>query len=98
MPVLDVARAGLDDARRINCILVSKVMPFSYAELEQFYEELVTRARGRGIACAITSGMACVAFGVSEATKDCDLLCDPKSADKFLELLGETTLGGHLPS
>jgi hypothetical protein len=69
-------------------------MPFSYAELERFYEELVTRARSRGIACAITSG---VAFGVSEATKDCDLLCDPKSAGKFLELLGETTLGGRLP-
>lgn len=72
-------------------------MPFNYAELERFYEELVTRARSRGIACAITSGMACVAFGVSEATKDCDLLCNPKSAGKFLELLGETTLGGHLP-
>jgi hypothetical protein len=43
-------------------------MPFSYAELEQFYERLVTRARSRGIACAITSGMVCVAYGViSEA-------------------------------
>ncbi|HWF17683.1 MAG TPA: hypothetical protein VG754_00360 [Verrucomicrobiae bacterium] len=73
-------------------------MPFSYAELEQFYEKLVTRARSRGIACAITSGMACVAFGVSEATKDCDLLCTPDSADDLLGLLGETTLGGHLPS
>ena len=36
-------------------------MPLSYAELEQFYESLVARARRRGIACAITSGMACVA-------------------------------------
>jgi hypothetical protein len=73
-------------------------MPFSYAELEQFYENLVTTARNRGIACAITSGMACVAFGVSEATKDCDLLCDPESAGKFLDLLSATALGGHLPS
>src|SRR5271168_5302194 len=73
-------------------------MPFSYAELERFYEGLVTRARSRGIACAITSGMACVAFGVSEATKDCDLLCDPESASRFLELLSETTLDGHPPS
>jgi len=72
-------------------------MPFSYAELEQFYEGLVTRARGRGVACAITSGMACVAFGVSEATKDCDLLCTPDSASDLLGLLGETTLGGRLP-
>src|SRR5580692_11123406 len=73
-------------------------MPFSYAELEQFYEKLVTTARNRGIACAITSGMACVAFGVSEATKDCDLLCDPESAGKFLDLLSATAFDGHLPS
>ncbi len=33
-----------------NRVAVNKVMPFSYVELEQFYEELVTRARGRGIA------------------------------------------------
>ena len=71
-------------------------MPFSYDELEQFYEGLVTRARSRGIACAITSGMACVAYGVSEATKDCDLLCIPNSASELLELLSETTLGGQL--
>lgn len=72
-------------------------MPFSYAELEQFYEGLVIRARGRGITCAITSGMACVAFGAAEATKDCFLLCTPDSAGKLLDLLGEATLGGHLP-
>ena len=49
-------------------------MHLSYAELEQFYESLVARARRRGIACAITSGMACVAFGVAQATRHCDLL------------------------
>ena len=73
-------------------------MPLSYAELEEFYEGLVTRARRRGIACAITSGMACVAFGVAEATKDCDLLCAPEGAGKFLGLLEEASLRGHLPS
>jgi hypothetical protein len=73
-------------------------MPLSYAELEQFYEGLVARARRRGIACAITSGMACVAFGVAQATKDCDLLCAPEGAGKFLGLLEEASLRGHLPS
>jgi hypothetical protein len=87
----------LSGARRICRRVVNKTMPFSYAELERFYEELVIRARARGIACAITSGMACVAFGVSEATKDCDLLCTPDSADEFLSLLGEATIGGQLP-
>jgi hypothetical protein len=40
-------------------------MPLSYAELEKFYEGLVARARRRGIACAISRGMAYVAFGVA---------------------------------
>ncbi len=69
----------------------------SYAELEQFYEGLVSRARGRGITCGITSGMACVAFGVAQATKDCDLLCAPDAAGEFFRLLGEVSLGGRLP-
>jgi hypothetical protein len=73
-------------------------MPLSYAELEKFYEGLVARARRRGIACAITSGMACVAFGVAQATQDCDLLCAPEGAGKFLDLLEEARLRGHLPS
>jgi hypothetical protein len=58
----------------------------------------VIRARGRGIACAITSGMACVAFGVAQATKDCDLLCAPDAARKLFDLLGETAINGHPPS
>ena len=41
-------------------------MPFSDVELERLYEKLVTRARSRGVACAITSGMACVAFDMVE--------------------------------
>ena len=69
-------------------------MPLSYAELEQFYEGLVARARRRGIACAITSGMACVAFGVAQATQDCDLLCAPEAAGKFLDLLERSQSAG----
>src|SRR5882672_6722413 len=92
-----MTRTG-NDTRRLKRVALNTVMPFSYAELEQFYEGLVTRARSRGIACAITSGMACVAFGVSETTKDCDLLCAPNSAGNLLDLLGETSLEGRLPS
>ncbi len=63
-------------------------------DLIQFYLALVACARERGIRCAITSGMACVAFEVAEATKDCDLLCDPDAAGDFLALLAETELEG----
>lgn len=59
----------------------------------EFYLELVRRAQERGICCAITSGMACVAYEVAEATKDCDLLCDPEMDEKFLALLVESPLG-----
>ena len=53
------------------------LMSLTYGELERFYEGLVSRARHRGITCAITSGMACVAFGVAQTTRDCDLLYTP---------------------
>ena len=64
----------------------------SYAELEQFYEGLVVKLRERGVVCAITSGMACVHYGVAETTKDCDLLCHPVSFDTLLELLDDTKI------
>jgi len=57
-------------------------VPLGYAELERFYEGLVTRAREQGITCAITSGMACVAFGVAQTTRDCDVLCVPEAAER----------------
>ena len=63
-------------------------------EIIEFYLELVRRAQERGICCAITSGMACVAYAVAEATKDCDLLCEPEMASDFLQLLAESPLAG----
>ncbi len=69
----------------------------TYAELEEFYEGLVTQLRDRGVVCAITSGMACVSYGVAPTTKDCDLLCQPEAAGRFLDLLKQTELKGALP-
>jgi len=69
----------------------------SYAELEQFYEGLIVKLRERGVVCAITSGMACVSYGVAPTTKDCDVLSDPKATAQFLNLLLETRLRGVLP-
>jgi hypothetical protein len=73
-------------------------MPLSFAELDRFYQDLVTKARSQGITCAITSGMACVEFGVAETTKDCDLLCAPRTARELLDLLSEAPLSGQLPA
>ncbi len=46
-------------------------------EIIEFYLDLVRGAQARGIRCAITSGMACVAFEIAESTKDCDPISLP---------------------
>ncbi len=69
-----------------------------YAELEDFFSNLVASAQARGITCAITSGMACVHFGVAATTKDCDVLCDAAKSDDFRELIASTGLRGLLPN
>lgn len=69
-----------------------------YRELESFFTKLVSTAQERGITCAITSGMACVHFGVAATTKDCDVLCEVGKADAFRELIAETSLRDLLPN
>ena len=64
------------------------------ADLHQFYLNFVARLRGKGVLCAITSGLACVHFGVAETTKDCDLLCHPGSFDVLLDELAKTPVNG----
>ena len=63
-------------------------------ELHLFYEDLVAELRDRGVVCAITSGLACVHYGVAETTKDCDLLCHPDSFGQLLDLLNATQIQG----
>jgi hypothetical protein len=68
-----------------------------YAELEAFFCDLVARAQERGIPCAITSGMACVHFGVAATTMDCDVLCLPEKSEEFRALVAGTELHGLHP-
>lgn len=64
-------------------------------ELHSYFENFVRLLRSRGVVCAITSGLACVHYGVAETTKDCDLLCHPGSFDTLLNLLAETKISGQ---
>ena len=64
----------------------------SHAELDRFFEHLVAAVQAKGGVCAITSGMACVQYGVAQATKDCDLLCAADSAGQLLNVLRATPL------
>ena len=66
----------------------------SQAELDRFFEQLVAAVQAKGGVCAITSGMACVQYGVAQATKDCDLLCAGDSAGQLLSVLRATPLQG----
>jgi hypothetical protein len=59
-----------------------------------FYEDLVVRLRSRNVVCGITSGMACVHFGIAESTRDCDVLCLPAGFGVLLQLLEETSFEG----
>src|SRR5919106_3922185 len=72
-------------------------MPIGYADLQRFYEALVARAREAGVTCAITSAMACVAHGLAETTKDCDLLCAPEGAERLLQIINSTEFGNASP-
>jgi len=69
-----------------------------YAELEDFFTRLISTAQSQGITCAITSGMACVHFGVAATTKDCDVLCETGKSDEFRALIAKTSLRGLLPN
>ena len=69
----------------------------TYAELEAFFTGLVATAQARGIVCGITSGMACVHFGVAATTKDCDVLCAAAHAQEFFDLIAETEVRGVRP-
>lgn len=69
-----------------------------YSELESFFTHLVSTAQSRGIKCAITSGMACVHYGVAATTKDCDVLCEVGKCDDFCSLITETSLRDLLPN
>ena len=86
---LSTKRAGADK---------SEDMALSYGELERFYESFVSRARAGGIPCAITSGMACVNFGVAQTTRDCDVLCAWEAAERLLALLADFRLAGVTPA
>jgi len=66
----------------------------SYAELEEFFTGLVAAGQARGIPCAITSGMACVHFGVAATTRDCDVLCGPGHSAAFRALIARTRFRG----
>jgi hypothetical protein len=62
------------------------------ADLHLFFEDFVRELRSRGVLCAITSGLACVHYGIAETTKDCDLLCHPDAFQELLNLLSLTQI------
>jgi hypothetical protein len=52
-----------------------------------FLNEFRDLLRGAGIRFAITSGMACVRYGLQQTTKDSDWIVEPDDLGKLIELL-----------
>ena len=62
--------------------------------VQEIYEALVASLRAKGTVCAITSGLACVYYGIAESTKDCDLLCHPQGFTTLLETIEDFQVEG----
>ena len=61
---------------------------------EGLYHNLVVELKQQGVLCAITGGLACVQYGVTHFTEDCDLICEPDNAAKLFSLLLHTKYEG----
>jgi len=62
--------------------------------LDDFYAGILAQLRDKGVPCAITGGLACVEFGVTEHTEDCDMICAAENAETLLKVLEKTGYGG----
>jgi hypothetical protein len=61
--------------------------------LDEFFAAMLTQLRGKGVPCAITGGLACVEFGVTDHTEDCDLICPTAHAETLFQTLRATPYG-----
>jgi len=58
-----------------------------------FYRTFQGLLRGRGIAGVLTSGMACVEYGLQQNTKDTDWIVAPADMNRLVALFGELEHG-----
>ena len=61
--------------------------------LDAFYAAISAGLHKEGVPCAITGGLACVEFGISDHTEDCDLICSAEHADTLLKVLQASSYG-----
>ena len=59
----------------------------------EFYYLFRDAMAGRGIRFVLTSGMACVEYGLQQNTKDTDWIVDPEDLDKLVAMLCEFERG-----
>jgi hypothetical protein len=59
----------------------------------QFYRNFQELMRGHGIRHALTSGMACVEYGIQQNTKDTDWIIHPDDLEKLLAMLCQCERG-----
>jgi len=59
----------------------------------EFYRTFQARLRGRSITGLLTSGMACVEYGLQQTTKDTDWIIATADIENLVELFGELERG-----
>lgn len=59
----------------------------------EFYPAFQSLLRGRAIDGVLTSGMACVEYGLQQNTKDTDWIVAPAAVGRLVELFGELERG-----
>lgn len=62
-----------------------------------FYEQFAKTLHEHGIVSRTTGGIACMVYGLTEFTKDCDLIIPIERCQQVLELLSRTRLKGYGP-
>jgi hypothetical protein len=59
----------------------------------QFYRDFQSLMRQHGIRHVLTSGMACVEYGIQQNTKDTDWIIHPDDLEQLIAMLGECERG-----
>lgn len=90
-PANPTATEDLPNHKKMN--KVEKMRFEKPPSLDAFYAAISARLRKEGVPCAITGGLACVEFGVTDHTEDCDLICSADHAEILLKVLNASSYG-----
>lgn len=81
-------RRSTTELERLPCVMEECENPVMSDPIT-FYRSFQGMLRERSIKASLTSGMACVEYGLQQNTKDTDWILDPDGIIRLVELFGE---------